>query len=108
VAEKHRPGCLHGSDAIKNPNVAVKVATKALAKTKKQKDSGNKENVPPPCLDDSPINIVDSDSEIDDDTGGRKHWTDPEKTDFFKFILGPDAAGDHQFEQHKKDPGPCV
>ncbi|KAJ7348814.1 hypothetical protein DFH08DRAFT_959022 [Mycena albidolilacea] len=104
VAGKHCPERLRGSNAIKNLNVAAKVAAKAPAKTKKQKDSGNEENVPPPRLDTSPIDIIDSNSKIDDDTGGRKHWTDPEKTDFFKFVLGPDAAGDHRFEQHKKNP----
>jgi hypothetical protein len=104
VGEKRRPGRPRGSNAVKNHNVAAKVAAKAPAKTKKRKDSGNEENIPPPLLDASPIDIIDSDSEIDDDTGGRKLWTDPEKTDFFKFILGPGAAGDHRFEQHKKNP----
>lgn len=50
--------------------------------------------------------VIISDSESDTEDGGRKQWTEAEKTKFFKWFLGDDEEGkaNAQFEQHKKNP----
>ncbi|KAJ7229783.1 hypothetical protein GGX14DRAFT_383747 [Mycena pura] len=92
---------------------AVNSAAKAVAKATKPKSpkknfkkkptrsrKADKENVPLPSED--PINI--SDSEDETEYGTKSHWSAIERSQFYRFLLGPGAAGDRRFEQHKTDP----
>jgi hypothetical protein len=53
--------------------------------------------------------IIISDSENDAEDGGRKQWTDAEKTKFFRWFLGDDEEGkaNPELEQQKKN-SQCV
>ncbi|KAJ6559721.1 hypothetical protein B0H19DRAFT_1069450 [Mycena capillaripes] len=92
----------------KKPQDAAKKSAKVAQKksdAKQHRDPGRKvekENQAPNEIDSSPITIDDSDSESESEEGGRKQWTDSEKTAFFEWLLGP--GDDYRFEQHKKNP----
>jgi hypothetical protein len=98
-----RPPKNGATQANANKHPAAKTAAKiAKAKAKAKHHSPKKfekENQP---VGDA-IDISDSESEIAE--GGRKQWSDSEKTKFFDWLLGDHSEGDYRFEQHKKNPG---
>ncbi|KAJ7123904.1 hypothetical protein C8R46DRAFT_1237967 [Mycena filopes] len=74
-------------------------AAKAKAPSNKKPSKDEKENIPPP------IDIVDSDDEIERTPEGKiKHWNTPERNGFYQFLLGDSDDAEKRFQMHSVHP----